>query len=273
MFIYMPRNIAKKPLFRKRHKQPAKKKTTKPSRSFRQKVLKIVHKEVETKQAFNTLSLTPFNSGMTSQGDVLQVIPSINKGTSDNQRIGDQLRAMSLQIRGYILASISIPQALSQARIGVRIMVVQPKEYSNYSTVYANYNSWQVTLLKKGGTTSAFTGAVDDLYAPINSDSITKYYDKVIYVTTPYIYTGTGTTNVNVIQSMDVAQSVKFFNIKFNLRNKLLKYDDSFSSGLAPTNTAPVMMVGYVHLDGSSPDIASTNVSMQYDAIFNYEDA
>ena len=42
-------------------------------------------------------------------------------------------------------------------------------------------------IVKKGGTQTAFTGVVSDLYAPINNDAITTYYDKLIYIQNPIL--------------------------------------------------------------------------------------
>ena len=47
-------------------------------------------------------------------------------------------------------------------------------------------------IVKKKGTQTAFTGVVSDLYAPINNDAITTYYDKLIYIQNPYIATNIG---------------------------------------------------------------------------------
>ena len=72
------------------------------------------------------------------------------------------------------------------------MMIVSPKHYTAYSAILANSTQWLNTLLKKGGTQTAFTGVVSDLYAPINNDAITTYYDKLIYIQILYIATNIG---------------------------------------------------------------------------------
>jgi len=217
---------------------------------------------VETKQAFGTVSNTYYNSGVNSSGDIITILPSISQGTADNARIGDQIRGQSLVLKGA-LQLVSPTSVLSNCRVAVRMMVVQPKIFGDVGQAQAT-TSWLNYLLKKGGTTTAFTGILSDLWAPINSDAVTKYYDKVVYLTAAY----------NPVNGQStLGNSVKFFNHKFNMRNKLIKYDSSISSGLYPTQYAPIILIGYVHMDGTGPDTLTTAVSMSFDSVFKYEDA
>jgi len=137
--------------------------------------------------------------------------------------------------------------------------------YSNYDAIYANATTWQGSLLKKGLATVGFTGIINDLQADVNTDAITVMYDKVFYINTPYMVSSVG--------GASTYNSVRFINKTLNLRNKLLKYDPFFNSAKTPTNWNPVMLVGYVHLDGSGPDTVSTQVSMTTDCYLEYEDA
>lgn len=258
--------------------RPYKRTYKKSSKSFVKKVQAIIHKDVETKQAYNALALTAFNSGIDAVGDVIQVVPNILNGNTDNTRIGDQLRGMSLRIKGHMISSVLPNPNTSSAncRIAVRMMVVQPRYLSNYNQASSSAAVWLPGLLKKGGTTTAFTGVISDLYAPINTDLIIKYYDKVVYVTIPftqYALSGViGSTNINNTVSIDLVNSTKFFNINLKMKNKLLKYDVNISN-VQPTNYAPCFLLGYCHLDGSSPDVLNTQVSCAFDAIFGFEDA
>lgn len=73
--------------------------------------------------------------------------------------------------------------------------------------------------------------------------------------------------------AQEVYHATKFFSKTFKLRNKSLKYQSSYESNLQPVNWSPVILVGYVHLDGSAPDVATTQMTMSFDSIFTYEDA
>lgn len=237
-------------------------KSTQPSRTLTKQVLKIIHRDVENKQAFTNQTYVSYNSGINSIGDMVAILPNISQGTGDNARIGDQLRGQSITIKGAL--SIASPNILlDNCRIAVRMFIVQPKLYGDYATVQGA-TGWLPLLLKKGASTSAFTGVMSDLWAPVNTDAITKYYDKTFYLTASY--KDTAGTSV-------LGNSVKFFSKKLNLRNKLMKYDNGVNSGLTPTHYAPVIILGYVHMNNVSPDIVTTGVQMSFDSIFNYEDA
>lgn len=252
------------PRIRRRRNLRAKR--AKPSKVFAKKVLSVIHKQAETKQAFTQLDPTNFNSGVNSSGDCIKVLPSINQGTADNSRIGDQIRGQSLTVKGAVVWSPSVGSfgTFSNARLGVRVMIVQPKNLTDYSSALSSPTSWLNILLKKGGTTTAFTGLLPDLWAPINTDAITKYYDRVHYINGTYQSTAVGSTQL--------LGGIKIFKHTFKLRNKLLKYDTGVNSGLYPVNFAPFLLIGYCHMDGSGPDSVSTAVTAMCDMIFNYED-
>lgn len=239
--------------------------SSKPTKSFAKKVMSVLNKNVEDKQAFTT-AFNSFNSGMTTApGDILQLIPNITNGTLDNQRVGDQIRGKVLSVKGWVSMTLSYLTAASSARIGVRMLVVQPKTLGDLTNIQANTGTWLSQLLKKGGATTAFSGAVSDLQAPINTDAITKYYDKTFILTLPYVQTAVGeATTFN---------SVKLFKFTRRLRNKLIRYDAAVNSGLTPTSFNPVLLIGYVHLDGSAADTINTQIQMNYDSIFTYQDA
>lgn len=250
-------------VIRKRMVRRAKGANAKPSKAFAKKVRAVIHKQAETKEAYGNINNVSFNSGINSAGDCQWILPAISQGTSDNARIGDQIRGQSLTIKGAITSSLSFTSG-SASRIAVRMMVVTPKSYPEYTIAQANAGTWMNTLLKKGGTTSAFVGNLQDLWAPINRDAITVYYDKVFYLNSPYVSTSVG--------GLSVANSVKFFTKTFKLRNKLIKYDSSIGSGVTPTSYAPILLLGYAHLDASSPDTLTTQVALNLDSIFKYED-
>ena len=253
------------PKKRRANRKRAPRKSGAVKQSFAKRVQAIVNKNTENKAAFLS-AFGSFNSGMaTFPGDILQLIPNITNGTTDFSRIGDQIRGQSLDVDGWVTMSLSYISAASSARVGVRMMIVQPKMYGSLTEIQSNAGSWLGTLLKKGGTTTGFTGVVSDMFAPINTDAITKHYDKVFYLNLPYVQTAVG--------EVSTVKSTKLFKIHKNLRNKLLKYDTSVNSGYTPTLYNPVLMIGYVHLDGSVPDVVNTQLYMNYSSSFTYQDA
>jgi len=243
------------------------KRSAKPSKAFKKAVQAIVSANAESKQGFHSVSAENYNSGINVTGDVKRLMPSISQGTADNARIGDQLKAQSLTIKGAIVYNPSTGQygTYANSRIACRLMIVSPRLYPNIDDAQNNAATWTQYLLKKGGTTSGFSGTLSDLWAPINSDGIIKYYDKVFYLDAPYQATAVGSTLMG--------KSTRFFSHGMKLRNKTIKYDSSVSGGTQPSNYGPVMILGYTHMDGSAPDSLTTAVQLSFDTIFNYEDA
>jgi len=242
------------------------KRSSKPSKSFAKKVQKIIHADVETKQAYHIMAPTNFNSGIDSAGDAIRVLPNVSQGTDVSNRIGNQLKAQTLTLTGAISWSPSIGSfgTFANSRLGVRIFVIQPRNYSEISEVLANTATWMPTLLQKGSTTTGFTGAINDLWAPLNTEAFIKYYDRVIYLT--------GTYQATAVGMSQLLGATKIFRASMKCRNKTIKYENAISTN-NPMNYAPVFCIGYAHMDGSGPDTVSTAVTAQWDAVFNYEDA
>jgi len=252
----------------RRSKTAPKKRSKNKKDNFKDRVLAVIKSRAETKQAFTNLTPTDFNSGILTVSDNLKIIPNIAVGTADNQRIGDQIYAQKLTLRGIIQL---LPQTTSQnagvCKVACRIMIVTPKSFPNWSTAGGS-TVWQNYLLKKGGTVTQFTGAIDDLFAPVNRDAVTLHYNKVFYMNQGY-YFGSSSFAVPYEQN----NLVKFFRKTFRWKNKCLKYDSNIDSGLTPSNIGMVLVMGYCFVDGSSPDSLNTRVRLQYDAILDYEDA
>lgn len=241
---------------------------------FTKNVKAVISAMTETKRAFHKSgdTMTMFNSGIDSNGDVLQVLPNIAQGTTDGQRVGEQIRAQSLNVRGYVKLNInSTDNSTKLPTVAVRLMCCAMKNRPCYTDAY--YGGTQLaTLLQKGTTTVGFTGVLSDLYAPINTEAFTVYHDEVIYLNQTYV-AAIGASQPSSRVPIDAKETTKFFDFWIKCKNKKLLYDEDVGGGINPTNFGPFLCLGYVYLDGSSPDTLSTNVGMQYDSIFKYEDA
>lgn len=251
-----------------------KKGSKKPSKSFKKAVQRIINRNTETKHQYLQLTAYNKNSGIVSPSDCLQVVPNIAQVSgvtpgSDYTRIGDEVMARKLTIRGAIVYNPSTGQygTYANARIGVRMMVVQPRNYSDVVNVINNAATWMPTLLQKGSTNVAFSGILSDLWAPINKDAFIVYHNKVMYMNAPYQVTAAG--------AQQMAGSTRMFSKTFTFKGagKKLKFDNVASSGLAPINYCPVLLIGYCHMDGSAPDVLSTAIQISYDATITFKDA
>lgn len=259
----VPKRYRKKPTVRKAIRKVK-------NASFKKRVLSVIRAQSETKHAFHSQNLVNFNSGINSAGDCLQVLPNITNGTGDSQRIGDQIRATSCVIKGYCQMAIRTDvNEYSSRKIAVRMMIVKPKRYGTFGDTSAGYTQWQTVLLKKGSSTSGFTGAISDLWAPLNTDVVTKLYDKVFYMSqSPMIqYSAVG------VATPSIANTTRVFTIKVPCKNRLFKYDLNNDNGLLPVGENWTLICGYVHMDGTSADVLESQVSVAFDTNLMYEDA
>lgn len=259
--------------FKPRKMNLKKKRTYKRKATKLAKPLKVIQRAIENKQAFTSSNATFFNSGIDSAGDMIQIIPNIAKSVNENGRIGNQICAKSLKIKGFLRflpQSNTTVNTTHYGHVGIRIMILTLKSAGNYTSALQQSSSLN-SLLQKGGTTVAFTGAISDLYAPINRELFTVHFNKVYYVTQSYVFTGDNITNPKV--AIDVSKLVKFFNINIKCKNKILKYDSALSSDLLPSNLGMFLCAGYTYMNGDAPDSLTTNLQLSYDVIFDYEDA
>lgn len=277
----MPR-IYKKKYVSRRSRKPSKtsKKSAKPSKTFTKMVQKIVHKDVESKEANYTYALTAFNSGVNSSGDVIRVLPQITIGTTTGARIGDQVQGQRLNIRGHMLINSTpittgsgvIPTGIpNNCRLMVRAFVFSVKRFQNYDDAVANVGSWSGQFLKNGSAVQALDGTVASMYLPVNREVITVHKEIRRYITCEGLATITFGSPANQIAMTNVnyQDTTKFFDLSVSCK-KLLKYD---SGNFSPQNFAPLFCLSYCHLDGSSPDVLTTTVSASFVSTFMYEDA
>lgn len=240
--------------------------------NFRKNVIKVMREQIETKEAYTTNSsagLIKYNSGINSVADITNILPAISKGTNDNERVGERVRALRLNVRGYIKFDYNSAPASPASSVGVRMMIVSVKGRNSYDMATINGNAL-FSLLKKGGTSTAFTGILSDLTAPINRDLFTVHHDKVMYLKQDMVYqTGTPTGDIT---TSDVSKLIRFFNLNVKCRNKDLKYEDATNSGIWPTNFYPFLLIGYTYLDGSAPDTVSTKLGLEFTSTLKYED-
>lgn len=254
-------------------RRPQRKMSVKPSPILTRTVKKIVSSLTESKQAYTSSgnTLTMFNSGIDSVGDYIQILPSIAQSVLDNGRVGDQIRGQNLRVKGFVRLNVNeVSDSTKLPQVAVRLMCLSLKNVSNWSSVGATAAPLS-SLLKKGGTTTSFSGVLSDLHAPINRDLFTVHKDLKFYLKQDYI-NSIGASVPSQYLNQDISKTIKFFN--FNVKcKKLMKYDAGISSGLYPTNFAPFMVLGYSYLDGSAADVVATNLGLNYDSTFTYEDA
>jgi len=199
-----------------------------------------------------------------TSADVLNVLPFTQQGTAENQRIGDDIRAQKLTIQGHMISSLS--GSVPYTRIGVRMICCQPKLTTSNTLVNASAAQWLPYVLRIGGNNIGLNGTIESLYAPVDTDVITCYHDKVYYISHPRLLTDVG--------QQETYHSTKFFNVSLKLRNKLIKYNGNYSGDTRPIAYAPVILFSYVMLDGTAPiSVSPQLMSMTFTSALEFEDA
>jgi len=240
-------------------------KNAKPSKALKKAVESIMSKKIEDKTGYKEEAVTYYNGQINQSNEIKFLMPDVGQGSQEGNRIGDQIAARRLVINGLINLELSYSTARPACRIGVRIFMVQPKLYNDRASITANANSWLPYLLRKGNVAAPFNGSVPDLFAPVNSEVVTTFYDKVIYLSMPYMASAVG--------QQETAFSFKHFKHALKVNSKKLLYDSNYQAGQQPTNYSPCILMGYAHVDGSTADSQNSQVGLQFNSWFDYEDA
>lgn len=222
-------------------------------------VKRIVGKQTENKVATFYSNVTAFNQQVNSSGDCLRLIPQISNGTGQGTRIGNEIKAKRLHIRGVLTMTLG-QTASANLRFGVRMMIFRCKRFSDWQQTQTDFASSYTRLLE--GSVNGLNGDLSNWNAPPNRDYFSIVKDK------RYVFTmGQGAT------TNEVFNAVKHYSFTIPYSKKTLKYDENYST-TDPVNYAYVMVLGYTKLDGSLPDLAATTyLTNQYVTTLTYEDA
>lgn len=265
---YLKRRNVKRRGFSKR--KLYRKKSTKISAPVRTYVNRAIRRNEETKMSSNQYGLTAFNSGVTANADLITVLPTIAVGTGQNDRIGNKVRPIRLEITGYVAYYTDSLTSNQDARmLGARLFCFQDKTTRSYANSIYNFN-----LLNLGGTGNNFTGTALNWVSPHNNEQFTFFHDKKFVVQKPFGFTNNSTpSSTNAITGMDRSM---FHPFRIVLTQKqlpaVLQYDQGDSLSY-PTNFAPYMALGYCDLMNKTPDSGSTQLVMEFNATLYYKDA
>jgi len=225
---------------------------------------KAINSHQETKVVTTELAYTLFNSGISSNTEYYGVLPSILAGTTASQRIGDEVRPIRLEIRGYISMSSSIESA---AAFMSRMFCFQDKQVRSYTLG----SSTSVNLLQFGAVTTAYTGALLDQTRPKNTDRFRFFCDRKHTFLKPYGYI-TGSLSGSAIT--DSAPSlVKYFTITLTQKHMPARLKFTDQSTTFPVNFAPFIALGYAGANNETPDTLTTKIGMSFTSTLYYKDA
>ncbi|WP_445779368.1 hypothetical protein [Shewanella sp.] len=235
-------------------------------------VNKTIRKNEETKMVSNQYTLANFNSAVSVQADLITLLPQVQVGVNQDNRIGNSIRPVKMVITGYVVYNTSALAANQDARlIGARLFCFQDKTTRSYANNIYNYN-----LLNLGGTSTTFTGTPLNWCSPHNSDGYIWFADKKMRILKPFGYTNNSSPAPSATNAITGVDSSLFHPFRIVLTQKQLpavfKYDQG-DSLVYPTNFAPYIALGYSDLLNNSPDTTSTQLSMTFNCTLYFKDA
>jgi len=259
--MYKKKTATKRPYKKRAYKRNYKKKTALVTKS---QLYSAIRKNEETKIVCIEQAWAGYNSGISANTEMNNVMPPVPSGVTASDRIGDSIRPVKLVIRGVMSYNT---EGISNANLIMsRLFLVQQKgirDNNNKSGVSTN-------LLQFGATNRTFIGDLLDITRPQNTDLFTFFADRKHTFMKPL-----GLSNASTANSMsDVDKSlVKYFTITLTQKQlpAVLKY--SGSSSTYPTNFLPLICLGYAYASNYSPDTASTQIGMSYTSTLYYKDA
>jgi len=246
------------------------KKTPKVSAPLRTYVNRCIRRNEETKMSSNQYTLSSFNSAISANADLITLLPQVAVGTAQNDRIGNKIRPIRMEITGYVLYYADSLAGLNDSKmIGGRLFCFQDKTTRSYANNIYNFN-----LLNLGGTGNNFLGTALNWVSPHNKEQFTFFADKKMVFLKPYGLTNNNTPSSTVaITGMDRSL---FHPFKIVLTQKhlpaVLQYDQG-DSLVYPTNFAPYLSLGYCDLMNRTPDTATTQLAMEFNCTLYYKDA
>lgn len=213
-------------------------------------VKKILHKNAETKYVGITYNAS-FNNKITAPGDVIQILPDVPIGPTNNGRIGNKITPRGLKVV-VTLTSISANPGAGFTLLP-RLFVLSAKSLKEWTNVPSQVDLTK--LLDDGTGERPFAGDITDYQAPVNKEYFIVHKD----IKTK-ICLGTDEQNLGRTKTFT-------FWIKCP---KVLNFDDA---QVNPNNFAPFLSMAFACSDFSVPSDGYTPMKLALTSTLYYEDA
>lgn len=204
---------------------------------------------------------------------VRYVLPNTNQGPQANERIGTQIKASSLIIKGCVTIPADDNPPLvtgDRADIQLRLMVLSSKSYKSQDGINDNWSTGTIEyskIFKVNSIAEPPDGSLADMWKEVNTECFTTHYDKVFRMQRGVGYFPDVTSTSGAAHMPAINKSF-FINVK--CKNKVLKYEDSGNN--EATNFCPFMIATWAYSDGSAPSSAAVPFYQSY-SIFKFHDA
>lgn len=277
----MPTSAPKK-FFRKRRFIPKKRKFVSKAvtvATVRAIVKKEIHNNTENKYASVTVlptQIPAYIGSNTSAGNIFPILPTILRGTNNDERVGAKITPRSLIIKGYVVLDLN-DLSHDYDRVCVRLIAGFPKRFPKSSDALQELidhpdQNWTNRIINTGAVDSPFDGTLQALQSPVNRSTFTVKAQKYLSLSRPRFYDAALVGSDGFRESVN---TVKFFKMVIKCP-KTINFDVEGNSGY-PNNFSPVLCAGYTLMNGSSPGIPSATspkpVQLSFTTRFQYEDA
>lgn len=216
-----------------------------------------IHSNIENKEYCsyaNNTSIT--NSGATGGFNYLALIPDISQGTTEQTRIGNQVKPVSLNLRMNIQNKVYNATTNPSYHNTYRVLIISFRKQNAFTTADITNNLFNV-----GSSSVGWQGTLLDAMLPVNTTIFKVHYDRVVSLSSP--------VDANVNDARPFQKSLSFY-LK-NCLPKTIKYNDAVGT---PTNCNLYMIMTAVASDGSTGSVSATAMgSFSYVSRFIYEDA
>jgi hypothetical protein len=203
------------------------------------------------------------------------MIPFVQPGTAENQRIGDQITPMSLVTHGTVKLTLSNLSAALPDDIFVVIYALEHVTFKSYTSLIAGNNFTQ--LLKTGeNTTALFDGDVWTSQIPVADQYYRLLKKKVLRLRyagiTPSAPSPTE-VQLSIANSHDYQAKFNFTLGQKQLPAKYKYPENATVAGSAdPLNSAPFFAMGFYWADGRTSATATVLCEQQYVSILKFKD-
>lgn len=235
-------------------------KAAKVSKSVKQYVQRALRADEEEKVqpgvGLTAQYVEPFIGPLSSPGNIIKLIPKINQGVTQGERVGSEIRPKAFNVKGVINLSGKVNQAWN---IRVRMMIVQDKSNLDYTFSNDFVNAVSSSLLMDtvgSGFTAGYTGGLGSHFLPINTDRYKVWHDVEFPLSAPVGQTSQQSPLIAGAMASMPPNSSRAFDITVKLP-ATLKYDDGAAATGFPIMSAPYLLIGWVNPD--EPAVYSSN--------------
>lgn len=225
----------------------------KPRKSFNAKVRSAIKGMAEKKQTTTTQINVPLTTGDNSTlVPNIALAPVLSQNTTENSRVGNEVRVTSASISGYINMLPYNATTNTFTNLKVRMMLVSQKIRNTTNTLASTLTVGDFdTFFDNGANGVPFQGTMYDAISKINTQRWSVHADRIFTLSLGNSTSSYGNTTAPSSGSGSYQARFKFY---FGKQLGKLIYDDNVGSQL-PVNKNVYLIVQPICSDGSSRQI------------------